>query len=180
LEAKGENTAMSSLEDKAFWVKVPIIGGNPNVQVVTLEFAQKEIEKKQRMIDSLKKMVEVQSQIKREAVDVAVNLEAKVETAKQELDKLIRRRKAITNDDLKHLRSVLIPRNDEQKSYGCCTAPPHDCEICPDKPRSRPYEEIAKECGLRSQESAKRSMIGCLPQKVPACPELKEQTEAEK
>jgi hypothetical protein len=82
-----------------------------------------------------------------------------------------------TNPNECYLPNWKAPRSDEQKSYDCCTAPPHDYEICPDKPRSRPYEEIAKECGLRSQETVKRSMIGGLPQNVPACPELKEQTE---
>jgi hypothetical protein len=54
---------------------------------VLSEDAQKEIGKKQNLIDSLKKMVEVQSQIKREAVDAAVNLEAKVEAVNKVLDK---------------------------------------------------------------------------------------------
>jgi septal ring factor EnvC (AmiA/AmiB activator) len=49
---------MSNLESKAFWVKVPIIGGNPNVQVVTLEFAQKEIGEQRGIIKKQKVVID--------------------------------------------------------------------------------------------------------------------------
>jgi hypothetical protein len=74
---------MTELTPQEKLLKLQAMGKMPTDDLLAqkLANAQKEIEKKQRMIDSLKKMVEVQSQIKREAVEVAVNLEAKIEAA---------------------------------------------------------------------------------------------------
>jgi hypothetical protein len=65
---------MSSLEKKAFWVKVPIIGGNPNIQVVTLVEAQKEI-------------TELREQ-RLELTKIGEELEAKIEAANKILAEL--------------------------------------------------------------------------------------------
>jgi len=49
---------MTELEKKAFWVKVPIIGGNPNIQVVTLEDVEQVISEWQAAYDEVKQKLE--------------------------------------------------------------------------------------------------------------------------
>jgi hypothetical protein len=174
---------MSSLESKAFWVKVPIIGGNPNVQVVTLEFAQKEIERLNQAYLLLNNSLSECAKKGRKYLDETENLEAKVEATNKLLNEKIKAWDEAysleANDlqweasrDLGEVKALLIPRK-ELQSLKCDNADNKlgncNLESCPYFFDLQTYNSQNIRCPYKIQRKEEANLLDEAHEGCPGC-----------